>query len=279
MNRPKPLSLIASGRMTDTLLTRHPVLARDLGWVRAPSLRVASRFTGLLRAGEPAAALEEACASPLVFIQVETAAIAPTVDEMAAARQDWREATVVLLHPDCDSLSLARLQAAGAAVGSLAVIEPSRGPLLLVEGDERARAVIRRRIREARIRAVELEPGAKALYLASRTAVSALLAPLMEHSIRSMRAAGVGSADVRRILEPAVESAIRSHFSAGRKAWSSPALPGRREPIVAQIGVLRQFEPAQADYFVTCLRASLELFGQDSGWVEPASAHGGGASN
>jgi hypothetical protein len=263
--------------MTETLPTRLPVLVRDLGWVSAPSRRVASRFARLLRAGQPAPSLADACASAVVFLQVDAAEIASTVDAMLSVRPDWRQSAVVLLHPDLDSLALARLQAAGAAVGSMALIEPSRGPLLLIEGDDRARAILRRRLRDARIDAVELAQGAKALFLASRTAIFALLAPLIDHAVRSLRAAGVGAVNVRRILEPAVESALRGHFSAGRKAWPNPSLPGRREAILAQINVLRNVEPAQAEYFVNSLRAALSLFGQSSEWLETrrmAAGHG-----
>jgi uncharacterized membrane protein len=277
MNRPKPLSLIASGRMTETLLTRQPALVRDLGWVHAPSRRVASRFARLLRAGEPAPSLADACSSPLIFLQAEAPETAAIVRSMLCARAEWRHAAVILIHPDLDSLALAELQSAGAATGSLTGIEPARGPLLLIEGDDRARAILRRRLREARFDAIELAQGGKALFLAARTAVSALLTPLLDHAARTLRAAGVAPLNVRRILEPAIESAVRAHFNAGRKSWTNPSLPARRESILAQLGVLREVEPAQARYFLDSLRAALELFGQSSDWLEPrrmAAGHG-----
>lgn len=266
MSRWRPLGLIASGKLIDSPLARHPALCRDLGPVVAETRRLASRYANSLRAGYAAGVAQlRSCA--LVVVQSEAGDAPRLVQELAGSR-DWRGRHFVLLSEDLDARALGALKAQGAWVCSAALAPARARDLLVVEGDAAAVRLTRAWCHEARLKSVELAPGTKPLYSLALLAATALVTPVMDGAMRGVRGAGLDLNEARRLVSYLVETSVRSYRAHGRKSWSSPALPARREAIRNQLGAARAIDPSLAEFLRKILEAALAHYGQPSGWLD-----------
>lgn len=220
MSQWKPLGLIASGRMTSSLLLRRPALSRHLGPVVAPDRRLAARYSNSLRAGT-AAPVEELHGAGLVLVHADSAGLARLLPMLAGAGP-WRGSHFALLSPDLDATALAPLRATGARVCSVATA-PARGrDLAVVEGDRRAVLLAKQWLQEGHMRCLELAPGRKALFQLGLLSARGLMAPLLDAALMSLRAAGLSASEARRLLYETADASVRAFAARGRKALEDP---------------------------------------------------------
>lgn len=266
MSKLKPVGLIASGRMIESPLTRFPSLARDLGPVVASSRRLASRYAGALRAGQ-AADVPDLAHCSLVLIQAPAPHLPAALSLLLKSPVSWKSKVLVLLDEDMDTTALQPLRDRRAAVGSMTPAPSPDNRAMVVEGDPAAVSALRAWAARAQLRCVELTPQCKALYAAGLMVAGSLLSPVLDGSLRCLRASGLSQPEARRILEHVVELAIRDQRAHGRKAWASPASPARRPVILAQLSALAEVDPVLALFYQRSLIAALDYLGQDADWL------------
>jgi len=250
MSQWKPLGLIASGRMRDSLLLRRPALCRFLGPVAAADARLASRYANTLRAGQPARPAElRSCG--LILVQAGPADLGRVLPLLRAAAPS-RDSCLALLSAELDSSALEEFRAAGARVCSVAAAPAAARDLVVLEGDAAAIRRARPWLEEAHLRCLELKP------------------PLLDAAMRSLRAAGLPAAEARRMLRFLAESAVRSFVAHGRKGWENPAAPARLPVLERQLEAAMAQSPPLVAFQQALLRAVAEFYGQPS--AEPPQA-------
>lgn len=259
----KPLGLIASGRMADSLLLRRPALARHLGPVAAAGPRLASRYANRLRAGFPAR-VEDLRNCGLILMHAGDGS-ADRLLSLLRPAGPWRGAHFVLLSPDLESCSLEELRSAGARVCSAALAPVPARDLVVVEGD---RGAVRRAVawlEDARLRCLELAPGSKPLFLVGVLASSCLLVPVIDAASRALKAAGLSPAEARWMLRYLGETAIREFAAHGRRAWQDPAAPPRAAVIAKAIRGLAPVDARLARFQQALFDAVAEFYAAPAG--------------
>gem|GEM_PF-3558798 len=271
------MGLIASGRMTDTALARHAGLARGIGVVAAASLKLASRYANVLKAGRPCPVAGLAKCE-LVVIQASAPDLPAVLDLLLESGMAWRGRAVALLNEDLDPAALQPLHGKRASVCSAALTPGPVKPVMVVEGDRHAVQAVREWASAAQIRCLELRAGTKQMYAAGLTAAATLITPVLEGALRSLRAAGLSMPEARRILAYVVDSSLRAHNAHGRKAWPNPALPARREAVKAQLASLASVDAKLAGFQKRCMEAALQLYGQPMEWLAEAPSSDSGVA-
>lgn len=242
----KPLGLIASGRMSDSLLLRRPALTRHLGPVVAPSRRLASRYANSLRAGVPGR-LEDLHACGLILLQPGGEALERLL-ELLRPGAPWNGSHFALLGADEEASALNELRQGGASACSVTAVASRARDAVIVEGDRRALRRVRHWLAEAHMRCLELAPGGKPLALLGLQSAATLLTPLLDSALMTLRAAGVGSRDARRLLHQAAEAAVRAFVARGRQGWENPAAPRRAALTARRLAAARHAVPALAAF-------------------------------
>jgi hypothetical protein len=253
MSQWKPLGLIASGRMTSSLLLRRPALSRHLGPVVAPDRRLAARYSNSLRAGA-AAPVEELHGAGLVLVHADSAGLARLLPMLAGAGP-WRGSHFALLNPDLDATALAPLRASGAKVCSVATA-PSRGrDLAVVEGDRRAILLAKQWLHEGHMRCLELAPGRKALFQLGLLSARGLLAPLLDAALMSLRASGLSASEARRLLYETADASVRAFAARGRKALEDPLGETRMAALEKGLAEAARYRQPLAEFLADVLEA------------------------
>lgn len=253
MSQWKPLGLIASGRMSSSLLLRRPALSRHIGPVVAPDRRLATRYSNSLRAGAAASAADlHACG--LVLVHAGGAGLERLLPLLRGAGP-WNGSHFALLSPDPDVSALGELRVAGAKVCSV-ITAPSRSrDLAVVEGDRRAVSLARQWLQEGHMRCLELAPGGGALFHLGLFTARGLLAPLLEAALMSLRASGLRAADARRLLSEAAGLSLRAFAARGRKGLADPAAQDRSRQVLRGVERAAQCRPGLARFLVDVTEA------------------------
>ncbi|MEJ5367041.1 MAG: hypothetical protein WHT08_01900 [Bryobacteraceae bacterium] len=232
--------------MTDSLLLRRPALSRHLGPVVAASRRLASRYANSLRAGSPGE-VEELRSCGLILVQPGGEG-ADRVLDLLRRSAPWKGSHFALLSAESDSSALGELREGGALVCSVAAIPSRARDVVILEGDRRAVRRARQWLAEARLRCLELSPGGKPLVLLGLLTASSLLTPLLDSALMTLRAAGIGSREARRLLHDAAEAAVRAFLARGRQSWENPGAPRRAELAVRCFENAIRAVPALAEF-------------------------------
>lgn len=242
----KPLGLIACGRMSRSLLMRRPALSRHLGPVVAADRRLASRYANSLRAGA-AGEVEDLRGCGLILMQPGGAG----ADRLVALLREaapWKGSHFALLSVDEEASALGELRAGGAVACSVAAL-PARGrDVVVLEGDRRAVRRARQWLAEGHMRCLDLAPGGKPLVLLGMQTAAGLLTPLLDAALMTLRAAGIGSRDARRLLQDAADAAVRAFAARGRHGWENPAAAGRAPLTEARLAAAAQVVPELASF-------------------------------
>ncbi len=262
----KPLGLIASGRMTDSLLLRRPALTRHLGPVVAANRRLASRYSNSLRAGVPGG-LEDLRACGLILVQ-------PGGDELELVLgilrpgAPWKGSHFVLLGSDEEASALEELRQGGALACSVAAVPSRARDAVILEGDRRAVRRARQWLAEGHLRCLELAPGGKPLALLGIQTAAKLLTPLLDSALMTLRAAGVGSRDARRLLHEAADAAMRAFLARGRQGWENPCAPHRAALTSRRLEAAFQAVPELAAFQAEIYRAVQRHYGPEARRLE-----------
>jgi predicted short-subunit dehydrogenase-like oxidoreductase (DUF2520 family) len=215
MNKER-VALVAAGEITRSLLAYLPALIAQLGPVKAPTLRVASRIANTLRAGHPVADYVEFEAIAMVLISLPDEIAGQEILSMRSAEVSWSGKTVILCSQELGLEALEPLASAGALTASLSLIGGERDWFLL-EGNK----VVERQVRPLLPpggRLTVILPSTKAEYLTAMNCMGTSLMPVLITASAALRKAGFDTADAAAILEWQTGRTIRSYLKFGKKA-------------------------------------------------------------
>lgn len=221
MKKPQQLALVGAGKFTDSPLTRMQDLAGQLGPVKAPSLRVASRISNSLRAGYAVSDYEEFQNSELVLISVPDDLLSGVIADMTAAPISWHGKAVVVCSPCAGCDQLRPLARAGAVIGSLATIPGYEHRWVLLEGDRTVERLVRGVIAYNGLRITTIHPFHKKYYLDSLTSVGTQFVPCLKEATEALKCAGVDNNEATAIIEKQVTRTMRSYFRSGKLVGSN----------------------------------------------------------
>ncbi|MCS7042814.1 MAG: hypothetical protein NZR01_08480 [Bryobacteraceae bacterium] len=264
----KPLGLIASGRLADSLLLRRPALARHLGPVAAAGPRLASRYANRLRAGHPAR-VEDLRGCGLIVLHGGAGGVERILALLRAAGS-WRGACFALLSADLDSGALDELRAGGARVCSVAPAPDAARDLIVVEGDRSAVRRAREWLADAHLRCLELAPGGKPLFLLGVQTPSCLLVPVLDAAFQALKASGLSPAEARWMLRFLGETAVREFVAHGRRSWLDPDAPARAGTMAKAVADLAHNNPRLARFQRALLDAVARFYGPEQDEELPA---------
>jgi len=247
MKKLPPVALLCAGNLTDSSITRFRGLAARLGPVKSSSLRLASRFANILRAGYPVADYEAFRECPLVLVAVPDALAADAIRDLAGAGLDWPAVSVGLCSTALESEELNLLAELGARTTSICEAAAVDGRWFVAEGDRDAirhvRPIVEGPARSEASRVVCLPRAQKKLYLAAVTCTGPLFTSLLKCAGECLKLAGVTGADADAMLQTQAERTARSFLKGGRKLGQVPADLDR------QVAALRSQNPDLAEFF------------------------------
>ncbi len=224
MKKPPLVALLCAGSFTDSAIPRFRGLAARLGPVKASSLRLASRFANVLRAGHPVNDYEEFRDCQLVIVMVPDRDAAASIEELSKSGVDWNGKAVVLLSDRLESSELGSLAGLGALTATLCAVAGFDGRLLIAEGDRMAVRLVRPLIEGGRAKLLSLPAGQKKFYLAAGVCTGPLLASLLLCTSECLKFAGFAPSDAATILQVQVDKMTRSFAAGGsRRIYQDPA--------------------------------------------------------
>ena len=254
MKKRRSVALVSAGKLTDSPVTRFWGLADQLGPVKAPSLRLASRVVNTLRAGYPVESCEDFGNCRLILISVPDDAVPAITRELCAAGISWHNKAVMLCSTWLDGGALQPLAMLGAAVGSVAPIPGFDDKEYLVEGNSLVLREAQKLLKRGGTRVLAIEPPLKPFFLAALNCTGPLLYSLLVGASECLRQTGIPQAEAAGIIEKQVEKTLRSYFVAGRNAC--PELKG----LDPQLWALAMVQPAVAAYLRGMAKLSSNLF-------------------
>ena len=235
------------------------VLSRD----RAPSLRRAQRLAK--QVGARAATLEASrLSADVVWLCVSDGSIASCACALAD-RGNWEGKIAFHCSGALSSDELAPLRSRGARVASLhpmmTFVQRGRpsfdGVSFAFEGDCGASRAARLLVEKLGGRMFRLAKEAKPLYHALGAYGSPLLVMNLAMAEQVARAAGIGPARARKILEPMVRRTLDNYFAGGlASALSGPLVRGDLETVRSHLRQLAGV-PGAREVYVALARAAL----------------------
>jgi predicted short-subunit dehydrogenase-like oxidoreductase (DUF2520 family) len=265
-----PAGLIAAGSISNSWMVRWRSLRRWLGPVLSFDTRVTARATSILRAGTPA---DDFSAHPhlkMVIISVPDERLPETIDGLLTQPLDWPNLNVVLCDSELDVRSLERLTDRGAATATVCQFHEMDVERLLAEGHPRALTLMRKYLEGCSLRLLEVDPGAKPLYLAALNMLG-LSFPLLAASIELMRRAGFSNEMAVGVTERTVHRTTRSAKS-GKKGLSGHLVRGRRAAIEHHLQALESVNPQLKDFYVESSIQALKLLSVNQPLMEELNA-------
>jgi len=259
MKRAKPVALVGAGNLTDSPLTRFLRLSDQLGPVKSPSFRLASRISNIFRSGHPVKDYAELDACRLILVCVPDQELPKVVSEMAASGVSWQGKSIVLCSMWLDSSHLSELSARGGSIGSISPVPGFDGLedfRYLVEGDKLAVLEAKRLLARQKQRVIAIERSLKPFYLAALTCTGNLLFALLVAASESLRHAGLSSPLSATILKKQIGKALRSYLKSGRNVSLAP-----RE-LSGQLRALSAADPTLAHYIEQSCRISSRLLAE-----------------
>jgi|SRR5579872_4450178 len=243
MKKPPPLALICAGKLVDSPITRLRGLRERLGPVISSSLRLASRFANMLRAGHAAVdyGVIEDCG--MVLLSVPDQSAPRFVRALIEADLEWPAKVVVINSVLLDADALAPLAAMGARTASVSSVAGFEDRLFLAEGDRSAVGAARALFTGGEAKLISVERAHKAFYQAAAACTGPLLTSLLIRAAECLKLAGISAAEVSNILQVQASKTTLSFLNAGRKTHQDPASLAR------QIEALRRIRPDLADFF------------------------------
>jgi|HubBroStandDraft_6_1064221.scaffolds.fasta_scaffold47712_2 predicted short-subunit dehydrogenase-like oxidoreductase (DUF2520 family) len=259
MKRVKPVALVGAGNLTDSPLTRFLRLSDQLGPVKSPTFRLASRISNIFRSGHPVKDYADLNGCRLILVCVPDKTLPKIVAEMAASGISWHGKAIVLCSMWLDSSQLSELSARGGSIGSISPVPGFEGLedfRYLVEGDKLAILEAKRLVAHQKRRLIAIERSLKPFYLAALTCSGNLLFALLVAASESLRHAGLSSPVSATILEKQFGKALRSYLKSGRNGSPAP------HELSRQLRALSAADPTLAHYIEQNCRISSRLLAE-----------------
>lgn len=244
-------ALIATGPVSASWVAKLPGLRQHLEFVKAGSLRVASRIANTLHAGLPVEHFEDLRHAELILIAVPALDLPPALEEFAKASLHWERHVIILCGNRIDTQYLHPLRLLGARIGSLDIMDGFDDQRFLFEGDRPALQRLKRLVEtKGKAKIVEMEERRRAVYEAGLTFANGMAFQLIAAAVEAMRGAGLPEKQAAIAVETALMRALRAYVHAGRRGWSGPLAEGDRHELSRQYQGLLETNPDLAEVFL-----------------------------
>ncbi len=263
-------ALIATGPVSASWVAKLPGLRQHLEFVKAGSLRVASRIANTLYAGMAVEHYDDLRHADLILIAVPSAELPETLDEFRRASLHWERHVIILCGGHSDTHELQAFRELGARIGSLDIMDGFDDQRFLFEGDRPALQRLKRLVEtKGRAKIVEMEERRRAVYEAGLTFANGMAFQLIAAAIESMRGAGLPEKQAAIAVETALMRALRAYVHGGRRGWTGPLAEGDRDELSRQYNGLLQINPDLAEVY---LKVAIEyLLDSGAALAKPAA--------
>ena len=218
MKKPPPVALVCAGPISRTALERLPRLREELGYVKAVSFRLASRYVNTLGAGTPARTYEDISHSSLVLINVPNAATSAVITEMSSAKVTWIGKHVSLYQSLFDTSILRPFEERGATTSTLGSIGSYKKNEFLVEGSSDAARALKTYLLGRSASTIIIEQGRKGDYLKAEFMASDVFPSLIAEIVEALRRAGIPKHERERLTEVMLANALTAYLRVGSRS-------------------------------------------------------------
>jgi hypothetical protein len=222
MKKQLPLGLVVEGNVTSSALLRLPSVAEELGPIKSTGLQLARRISNFLHAGYAVSAYHELQRAKIILLKMPDSAVPGAVQELCESEIALETLSFVLCESWLPTETLEPLRERGATVASLVSATTSRNVCFVVEGDTFAVRQIRRVIERGDARTIELRPGTKPLYFASKLMTTAIPVPILLVAQRALRESGVSGNNLASLLEDMTWEMFDCFSKGARVPWGGP---------------------------------------------------------
>jgi hypothetical protein len=260
MKKQLPLGLVVEGNVTSSALLRLPSIAEELGPIKSTGLQLGRRISNFLRAGYAVTAYHELQTAKVILLKMPDAAVPGVVRELCEAPISFGTLCFVLCESWLPTETLGSLRERGASIASLVSTAASGNGCFVVEGDTFAVRQIRRVIERGDARTVELRPGTKPLYFASKLMATAMPVPILSIAQRALRESGVSGNNLAALLEDMTSEMFDTFSKGARVPWGGPLTECSAETAEAHWQQLKHGNPelaASVEEQLSCARGLL----------------------
>ena len=212
------MGLVSAGNAAQSFLTRLPALQARLGPIKANSSKAAKQAAKSLPNGYSVSHYSALEMCELIWVAVPEPMLDRVIRDLVAQMPVHK--TMIVL---CDSVRESHWSAAlgksGARVASLNAVEGTKEKVFTSEGHPQTLSLLKRLLWKDRRRLVQMEAGAKPLYLAGLSASTDVLLPWVDTAVRLLRAAGFTRAEAMTITEAQIKNRVRDYANTGAKCW------------------------------------------------------------
>lgn len=261
MKKQPHTALVTSVPFNRAALARLPGLLRDLGPVKAASVRIASRAANALRAGYAARSWDDLRPCRLLLVSASGEKLDALVAEMNSSLDHWKRRSVALIASGADSRALAPLVRRGASVAAVHLLGDPVDPLIFLEGDAPALREMRRRVTD---KAIVIRKGTSALPAVAAAELRLLLPPMLDAAIGALRHAGLNPVQSWRVLDAFVALSLRAFRKSGARSWRDASMRHARTEFFDQLEVLRAIQPGPAQFLSDAAAAAFRRFVRDA---------------
>ena len=246
MKKQLPLGLLLEGSSSRSAVLRLPNLARAIGPIKCSALRLARRFSNLIRGGYAVAEYEELQNARLILLRVPDSEVTRIVSELCASDLPLKRLCFVLCETWLTTDVLAPLQERGASVATLTRVPGVARNWFALEGQTTASRLAKRCIERHEGRAFELKMGSKHLLFAAELLSAVLPVPLLAAAQQSLRAGGITGNEVAALLDDMGQKMLRDVIKGIRLPLSSNPPDCSSELGAGFMATLRQTQPGLA---------------------------------
>jgi len=214
----RSVALVCAGPISRGTVARLPGLVEHVGWVKAPSFRLASRAANALRAGVPVYAYEDLDPAGLIVVSVPRELEDRTISDLASSRIDWRHRAAVVLDTLKPSSALNPLKQRGALLATLHPVGLVDDWTLVIEGQHEAIKLMQKALNPAVSRAMQvITTSGKSRLLSGIDEATRGFLPAVASVTDHFKAAGLTKSQSEILTRDLITSSMRAYFRAGRR--------------------------------------------------------------
>jgi hypothetical protein len=204
------------------MVARLPGFVEHIGWVKAPSYRLASRAVNALRAGIAVQTYEELNPASLILVSVPREIEDHVIGELAATPLNWHGRAVVVLDTCKESSQLWQLCDVHAQLATLHPVGAAEDRTFIIEGHPETIRRVQRSFSPDTARSMQvIMTGGKARVLAGIEEATRGFFPVIASVTDHFKAAGLSKPQSEVLAHTLVSGSMRTYFRAGRRALES----------------------------------------------------------
>src|ERR1700751_1057410 len=173
------LGLVLGGSSSRSAILRLPNLADELGPIKSHAMRLARRFSNLIKGGYAVPEYQKLQTASLILLRIPDSAVSRIVNELCSSELVLHRLSFVLCETWLSTEVLEPLRERGASVATLIHVPTTERNWFVIEGQLRASRMMRRLIERHDGRAFEIKMGSKHLLFAAELLSTILPVPVL----------------------------------------------------------------------------------------------------